>query len=144
MSFKEQQNTIVAFLTENYNEYLPASLKNPTFTKDFLDFDKYKGDFTVFVDFERIDFRQSNYEDDCRDIEHLSMTVYLVHRNNQSEILNEKNLDAAFSFYELIKDKPALGVAQNTVIESMDFYRYVEGAKYLVCSEIALSLQIET
>jgi hypothetical protein len=143
VGFKEQQNTIIEFITNTYKSYLPSGVSEPEITTEFLDFDKFKGDFTLFLDFARIDFRQSNYEDDCGDIEHLTLTIYLVHRNNKSSVLNENNLDSANAFYEMIKDKPSFDVAQNTIIESIDFYKYVEGTKYLVVSEIALSLDIE-
>jgi replicative superfamily II helicase len=141
LSFREYQEKIFEFITDNYKNYLPSHL-NPTYTKEFLDFDKFKNDFTVFIDFARIDFRQSNYEDDCEDIEHCSMTIYLAHRNDKNEVLQNNNLDSAYAFYEMIKDKPNLIIVKDISIESIDFYNYVEGQKYLVVSEISLSLQI--
>jgi hypothetical protein len=142
VNFREQQSLIIQFITDNYKNYLPSSLSEPEITTEFLDFDKFKGDFTLFIDFARIDFPQSNYKDDCEDIEHLALTVYLVHRNNKSEILQANNLDSAYALYTMIKDKPSLGVAENTIIESIDFFNYAEGNKYLVVSEIVLSLDI--
>jgi hypothetical protein len=142
MTFREQQEAIIAFITNNYNNYLPNELKNPTYTTEFLDFDKFKENFTVFIDFSTIDFRQSNYSDDCEDTEHLSLMVYLVHRNDKSEILQSNNLDSAYAFYKMIKENIRLGIAQNTTIDSIDFFNWVEGNKYLVVSKIELSLQI--
>jgi hypothetical protein len=142
MNFREQQEKLIQFISDNYKNYLPA-LTEPEITTEFLDFDKFKAGFTVFVDFSRIDFRQSAYQDDCGDMEHVSVTVYLVHRNNQASVLNERNMDSAYAFYEMIRDTPGLGIAQNTVIDGIDFFKYVEGTKYLVCSEINLSLDIE-
>jgi hypothetical protein len=43
----------------------------------------------------------------------------------------------------MIQENPSLGIAQNTTIEGIDFYKYVEGQKYLVCTEINLLLEIE-
>jgi hypothetical protein len=142
VNFKKQQSLIIQFISDNYKNYLPSQISEPEITTEFLDFDKFKGDFTVFIDFARIDFRQSNYNDDCGDIEHLALTIYLVHRNNKSEILQANNLDSAYALYTMIKNRPGLGVAENTVIESIDFYNYAEGNKYLVVSEITLSLDI--
>jgi hypothetical protein len=142
MTFREQQEAIIAFIKNNYNNYLPSHLHNPTYTKDFLDFDKFKDNFTVFIDFSQIDFRQSNYNDDCEDTEHLSLTVYLVHRNNQSEILQSNNLDSAYSFYKMIKDKLNLIFVNEITIDSIDFFNWAEGNKYLVVSKIELSLQV--
>jgi hypothetical protein len=143
LNFKQQQETIINFISTNYSDYLPPDIPAPEITTEFLDFDKFKKDFTLFMDFARIDFRQSNYKDDCGDIEHLSLVIYLVHRNNTVNILQDKNLNSAYSFYTMIREKNGLGVAQDTTIESIDFYNWAEGNKYLVVTEINLSLDIE-
>jgi hypothetical protein len=143
MTFKEQQDILIKFIKENYKNFLPSHITEPEITTEFLDFDKYKGNFTLFIDFTKIGFPNSNYDDDCGDMENLSLTIYLVHRNNQSAVLNELNLDSAYSFYSMIKDYPSLGIAQKTAIESIDFYKYTEGNKYLVCTEINLILEVE-
>lgn len=143
MNFFDQQNAIINFIFTNYKKYLPHSIPEPELTTDFLDFDRFKKDFTLFIDFAKINFQQSNYKDDCGNIENLSLIIYLVHRNNTTTILNENNLISAYAFYEMINEKPSLGVAQNTVINDIDFYNYVEGNKFLVVTEINLSLDIE-
>jgi hypothetical protein len=136
MTFREQQEKLVEFITNNYELH-------PEIITDFLDFDKYKNDFSLFIDFSKIDFRQSQWDDDCGAIEHLTVTFYLVRRNNMPAVLNADILDAAYSLYKLIEAKPKMGIAQNTSIDSIDFYKYVEGSKYLVCSEFNLSMEIE-
>jgi hypothetical protein len=143
MNFKDQLNTLISFLSDNYKKHLPPYISAPEITTEFIDFDKFKGNFTMFADFSRIVPGQSGYKDDCRDAERLSLVIYLVHRNNQSQVLNDNNLDAAWAFYELLAENPGLGIAQNTVVDSIDFYKYVEGTKYLVCAEINLSLDVE-
>jgi hypothetical protein len=143
MNFREQQEELMKFISANYKNYLPGTIPDPEITAEFPDFDKFKGGFTVFADFSRIDFRQSAYKDDCGDMEHVSVAVYLVHRNNQASVLNDNNMDSAYAFYEMLRDKPGLGIAQNTAIEGIDFFKYAEGTKYLVCSEINFSLDIE-
>jgi hypothetical protein len=140
MNFKEQEEKLIQFITDNYRNYYSLE---PEIVMDFLDFDKYKKDFTLFIDFSRIDFRQSNYDDDCGDIEHLLVTIYLVRRNDTPAKIQADLLDASWALYKMIRDKLSLGIAQNTSINSIDFYRYVEGTKYLVCSEFTLSLDIE-
>jgi hypothetical protein len=143
MNFKDQQDALVTFISGNYKKYLPCSISPPEITTEFLDFDRFKGDFTLFVDFDRIDFRKSPYEDDCGDIEHLSLTVYLVLRNNTAPVLKSGMLDAVYDFYKMVKENPGLGIAQHTAIDGIDFYNYVEGTKYLVGAEINLSLDVE-
>jgi hypothetical protein len=132
----------VQFITDNYKNYLPLGISEPTITEEFLDFDKFKGDFTLFVDFTRINFPESPYRDDCEDVENLALTVYLVHRNNTSNVLQANNLDSAYAFYKMVREKYSLGIANSTVIENIDFYKYVEGTKYLAVSEINLQLDI--
>jgi hypothetical protein len=134
MTFKKQISTIKNYIETNYKKYIPETVK-PTYTFDFLDFDKYKGDFTFFIDFNRITFPSSSYKDDCENNEQLALTVYLVFRNNTSEILKENCLDASWAFYEMVKDFK-IATINNCTIESLDFYDYVEGNKYLVVSEI--------
>jgi hypothetical protein len=143
MNFREQQNTLINFTADNYKNYLPANIAPPEIVNDVLDFDKFKNDFSLFIDFSRIDFRQSSYDDDCGDIEHLSLTFYLVRRNNTPDVLNADILDAAYSLYQMIKNQNSLGIAQNTTIESIDLFRYVEGNKYLVCAEFTINMEIE-
>lgn len=139
MDFRTQQEKLLEFLSTNYQS---AGL-TPTFTTDFLDFDRYKGDFTVFVDFARIGFRQSQFIDDCQDVEQLSLTIYLVRRNDMNETLKRDILDAAFSFYQMIKRDPHLGIAIVTAIDGIDFFNYVEGTKNIVCAEFTLSLEVD-
>jgi hypothetical protein len=143
MNFKDQQNAFIAFLSGKYKNYLPASFPVPEITTEFLDFDRFKGNFTLFIDFARIDFRQSSYEDDCGDMEHLSLTVYLIRRNNTIPVLQADILDAAYAFYEMVKENNGMGIAQHTDIDGIDFYNYVEGTKYLVGAEINLSMNVE-
>jgi hypothetical protein len=143
MNFKEQQDTLIQFISGNYDAFLPGHIPAPEITTEFLDFDKFKGDFTLFVDFERIDFREGRYADDCGDSEHLAVTVYLVRRNNTHAVLQADILDAAWAFYKLVKNKPGMDIAVNTVIGGINFYNYVEGTRYLVCSEITLEMEIE-
>jgi hypothetical protein len=140
MNFKEQQEAVIQFIADNYTKYY---LEQPEIINDFLDFDRYKKDFSLFIDFSRIDFRNSSYEDDCGDIEHLLITIYLVRRNDTPSKIQADLLDASFALYKMIHENTSLGVAQSTSIDSIDFYRYVEGTKYLVCSEFTLSLDIE-
>jgi hypothetical protein len=142
VNFREQKERILEFIKKNYMNYLPDEFKIYELTTDFLDFDKFRSNFTVFVDFSQINFRQSDFEDDCEAIEHLQMKVYLVHRNNQNEKLQSNNLDSAYAFYQMINDKPDLVFVKDITIESIDFYNWVEGQRYLVVSEITLSLQI--
>jgi hypothetical protein len=141
MTFLEQQNAIIDFIKTNYVNYLPNSFPIPTVTTDFLDFDKYKGDFTVFLDFSKINF-QSRFGDDCEDSNTTTVSIFLINRNNTSIILNENNSNATYSFYQMIKANPSLGIANSITFGDIEFYKYVEGTQYLVCAEITITVDI--
>jgi hypothetical protein len=140
MTFKEQQLTIIEYIKDNYKNYI--SIPEPIYTVDFLDFDKFKGNFTFFIDFNRINFPSSQYEDDCKNVEQLALTVYLVFRNNINEVLKENCLDASWAFYKMINDL-RIKTINDFSIESFDFYDYVEGNKCLVISEISCMINID-
>jgi hypothetical protein len=143
VNFRQQQSEITDYFKDNYKDYLPAGAAEPTFTTDFLDFDKHKGDFTFFIDFNRITFPTTSYEDDCENVEQLALTVYLAFRNDRSEALRGKMLDASWAFYKMAGES-SIEELNDFSIESIDFYDYVEGNKFLVMSEISCSLNINT
>lgn len=139
MNFKKQIDDIVEHIKDNFSKYTTAKYQ---VTKEFLDFDKYKQDFTIFVDFKRLKFETNRWTDDCRDVEELSASIYLVVRNDKSENLNEKILDYSSAFYKYLrKEKPDF--LSRLTINQLNFYNYVEGNKYLMASEFDLSLLIE-
>jgi hypothetical protein len=144
MNFKEQKNAIKKYISDNYGAYLPEGTGGPEITAEFLDFDKYKNDFTLFIDFSRIDLKQSAYKDDCGDIETLSLTVYLVVRNGTSPDLQDAIFDAAWAFYRMVfLSDGRFDTAQRGVLNDITFFNYVEGTKHIVCAELNLSLEIE-
>jgi hypothetical protein len=144
MTFREQQEKIAEYLGQNYKNHLPGSVTEELrIITDFLDLDKYKYPFCLFMDFARLDFSSSCFDDDCGDIERLLLPLYLVRRDGQPSKLQADVLDAAYSFFEMLRTDPTLGIAQNTVINSIDFYKHVEANKYIVAAEINLTLEVE-
>jgi hypothetical protein len=135
MNFKEQISAIKNYIRSNYKNYLPGQITEPVYTQEFLDFDKYKGDFTLFFDANRITFPVTSYTDDCEDPEQMALTIYLVFRNNTSEVLKDNLLEASWAFYKMAKDF-RLETINAFTIEGIDFYDYAEGSKYLAVSEI--------
>jgi hypothetical protein len=142
MNFKEQRDTIIDYFKSNYKDYI--SMQEPVYTTDFLDFDKHKDSFTFFIDFNRVNFPPSSYKDDCENAEQFALTVYLVFRNNKSEVLKENVLDASWAFYKMA-DKLRIETVNDFSIESIDFYDYADGNRFLVISEISclLNLSVE-
>jgi hypothetical protein len=145
INFRGTQERFIQFLEDNYKNYLPEYLadKNIEYVDDFLDFDQYKNDFTMFIDFSKIDFRNGGYDDDCHKTINMEIEIYIVRRNNKSKILRADTLDAASSFCRMIlSENSYMDLALNANINSIDFYNYVEGNKNLVCAEISLSLTV--
>jgi hypothetical protein len=98
--FKTQQKIIIEFIEKNFINYLPDEFKIFELTTDFLDFDKHKGSCILFIDFTKIGFPNSNYKDDCGNIENLSVTVYLVHRNNTAFVIKRVKFGCIFCFLQ--------------------------------------------
>jgi hypothetical protein len=140
--FFEQQNKIIDCIKNNYGTYL-GNISLPEVITDMLDFDKYKNDFSLFVEMSKLNFNRSSFDDDCGDIETLNITCYLVFRNKSPQELNKNLLNASYAFYRLLSKHNTLDVAEKTTINEVNFYKYVEGTKNIVCSEFDLTLEIE-
>jgi hypothetical protein len=142
--FYEQQEKIIQCIQDNYGKYLAKyDIALPEITIDMLDFDKYKKDFTLFLEMSKLNFNRSSFDDDCGDIENLHLVCYLVCRNNTPEVLNKHVLHTSAAFYTLLAKHNTLDIAEKTTLNEINFYKYVEGTKNIVCSEFDLTLEIE-
>ena len=129
MNLKLEQEKFIQLIDKN-------SFKiKPEITMEFLDLDKFKNDFTLFVEFSNLTFG-NKLDDDCQQYGNLTVQCYLVFRNNPSKQLNENLLEATDEFYRLLKDN-------DIKINSLDFYNYATGTKYIVASEFNISLDIK-
>jgi hypothetical protein len=143
MNLKNCQQIIIDFIDINYQNYLKDyDIKKPFIILDFLDFDKYKYDFSCFVDFNRITFSNSRYKDDCSGTMQFSISIFLVHRNDTSENIKEKMLNAVSAFYELLEYNDIKNVANKNITE-INNYNIVEGTKYIAVSEVSINLEVE-
>jgi hypothetical protein len=138
MNLKDLENYIIDYIKNNYT-------LQPDITTEFLDLDRFKNPFTLFLDISKIDFTQKNYNDDCEDSGNISITIYFVMRNKPADVLNTELLEAVYLFYKLIKRNPNLNNTDifNTIISSIDLFKYVEGSKYLVCAEFTINMECE-
>jgi hypothetical protein len=142
MTFKQQQDIIIQYILDNYSNYLPDNLKQFEITCAFLDLDRFKKSFTVFLDFNKVSFPDTRYEDDCKNVEQLLLTIYLVHRNAQSEVLKENCLDSSWAFYKMIGELKIKTINEFN-IDSLEFFDYAEGNKFLVVSEISCVINLD-
>ena len=129
MNLIKVQEDFINLIKNNYKEKYELSL-------DFIDLDKFKNDFTIFVEFEGIK-PKSNLSDDCSEYGELKSQVYLVIRNDTSSNLKSKILNATSDIFNIL-------INDDIKVEGIEFYNYVSGTKYITASEFDLKIDIET
>ena len=141
IDFKKKLDSIKGFIEKTYPRYLEAfGLKGPFVTTEFLDFDKFKSDFSLFIEFDRVAFA-SPYADDCKGIARIFCDVFLAFRNDTIANLDEKLLNASSAFYEMFRDE-RIDIADGITIQETNFFKYVEGNKHLVASKFSMEFDI--
>jgi hypothetical protein len=142
MDFKEQKDVIIKYIEDNFNLYLGQyDLNVPKITEDFIDFDKFKHDFILFIECDTINFLNT-FNDDCSETERLLMNFYLVFRNDTPINLNEKMLNASSAFGTLIKEF-RLDFFLSSNINNINFFKYIEGSTNIVASKFTVQFEIE-
>jgi hypothetical protein len=129
MNLQHEQENFIKLIENNF-------IDKPEVTTEFLDLDKFKNDFTLFVDFSEIKFEDNKLSDDCQEYGKLNIQCYLVLRNDTPKNLNNKLLAHTDNFYHFLKEYDI-----NT--ENIDFYNFASGTKYIVASEFSLILDIK-
>ena len=141
MNLNAMQKKIVGYIDGNFDKYLSQyGIKKPTVSTEFMDLDKFRGDFTLFVDFNRITFAKGKFADDCGGAMQLSVSFFLVYRNATTEKLRETMLDGAGAFYALMGE---CNVAGDVVVNELNNYNIVEGTKFIVISEFQITFETE-
>jgi hypothetical protein len=143
INFLSQQDRIIEYIKSHYEEYIPERCPFPNdYTSEFLDFDKFKNDFTVFFDFGHYTFSLKTNESELQEF---ILTVYIVVRNDKPEKLREKVLEYATAFYQMFDHSEQCfdGAVDYGKINSIMFYDWVEGSKNLKVAEIELQLRNE-
>jgi len=142
LDLKQLQSDIVKYIEENYQNYLNEyNIYDFIIRLDFLDLDRFKNNFNIFIDFNKINFNQSKFTDDCCKSMQFQVSFYLVHRNDKSENLMDRMLNSATAFCKLMNDD--ISFAQELIIESLQNYNIVEGTQNIVISEFNIRLDIE-
>jgi len=142
INFKNKFETIKKFIEEKYPKYLEElNIKPPFITDEFLDFDKFKNDFCLFIDFNNVVLNADDYEDDCGKIARVSTDIFLVFRNAPIETLRNNMLDATSALYELFNCEQ-INIAHGINIDSTEFFNYVEGRNSLVASKTPIEFDI--
>jgi len=144
--FKEQLEKITAFVETHYPEHLKGyGIGDPFVTTEFPDFDRFRNDFVLFLEFDSINFNPSPYADDCGAIAKILCDIFLVFRNDTVKNLDAKLMDASTALYELLRNeklhREKLAIADNLTVRTVDFFKYVEGNKNLVASKFTLEFE---
>jgi len=147
MGFKEQVGAVREFVEKNYPGYLDGfGIGEPFVTTEFIDFDRFKNDFVLFMELDGISFGPSPYADDCGGIQRMLLDVFLVFRNDTVANLDAKLMDASTAMYELLRNeklhREKLDVADNLTVRTLDFFKHVEGNRNLVASRFSLELEM--
>jgi hypothetical protein len=146
IDFKKQKDSIVNYITLNYptiiNDYNTEAIliiNEPTITTEYLDFDRFKKDFCLFVELDTLNFNTTKFDDDCEKAEIAIYNFYLVLRGDTVSNLDEKLMNASSLFYELMKEVDIESVKQST-IRSVDFFKYIEGSNNIVASKFIVEI----
>ena len=137
IDFLKQQNIIQEYIDEIY------TIRNFKIVTDYLDFDKYKNDFIINIEFDTINFPFSKLNDDCTKLQNLLVNIYLVHRNNTPSELNKKMLEAASHFHSLIMNMKSDDIFFDVNINNINFFKYIEGSTNIMASKFELQINIE-
>ena len=141
MDLKKQQENIIDFIRTYYQEYLKEYGITTDFelTNDFIDFDRFKNDFIVFLEYDSVDFPQSKFNDDCQQMTRIYLNIYLVLRNDTPLNLNDKLLNATSAFGQMINENYVDNFT-SAAINKIDFFKYIEGNRNIVSSKIVLNI----
>jgi hypothetical protein len=135
MDFWNQQARIIEYVVHNYPKEIDA------YINDFLDFDLYKKNRSMFFQFHEYRFDALSNESEKQIV---FMDVYIVVRNDTPEKLKRTILDYASAFWDLCKNTGFGGAADFVKIESIQFYDAIEGIKNLKAVEISVVFEVES
>ena len=141
IDFKKKLDSIKDFMEKTYPRYLETfDLEAPFITTEFLDFDRFKNSFCLFIEYDRVSFT-SPYADDCGGIAKIFCDVFLVFRNDAIANLDEKLMNASSALYELFRCE-RIDMADGINIQDANFFKYVEGNRHLVASKFSMEFDI--
>jgi hypothetical protein len=142
IDFLEQQDTIIAYIKEYYKDFIEGLPEPNEYTTDFLDLDKYKNNFTMFINFGGYTFDWKTNESELQETE---LFVYLVLRNAPSKTLRDNMLKYTTAFYQMFDESNQCfsGAVDYGKISEINFYEWAEANKSIKISEIHLILRNE-
>jgi len=148
MGFREQLEAIKNFVETEYPGHLEDhGISAPFVTTEFIDFDRFKNDFCLFIEFDGANFAPSPFADDCGQVQRLQANIVIAFRNDTATNLYEKLMDASTALRELLRDekvhKERLAIADDLTVKAVDWFKYVEGNRHLVASKFSLEFEMQ-
>jgi len=144
VDFKKTQDIIVDYINKNYSDYLSIfGIENPFITTEFIDFDKFKKKFIVFIEFDSSTFSITDkWNDDCSQTEKLIVNIFLAFREDTPANLNDRMLNATTAYFNMNREKRINNII-NSHITRVDFFKYVEANTNIFSSKLTLEINIE-
>ncbi|MGI5068277.1 hypothetical protein [Treponema denticola] len=144
LNFVDQQEKIQDYVKKNYKIVLKElNLEDISeYVDDYLDFDKYKKNKSLFFDFGKYSFDSLSNESNQEELE---FRVYIVFRNGKSKDLKKELAKYTACFYEMFERSGGNfnGIADFGSIDEIAFYNAVEGNVNLKLSELTIKLKTE-
>jgi len=105
MDLLRVEKDIVGYIEENCEKHLELfGLEKPQITREFLNLDRFKRKFTCFINLHDsgITFSDDRYQTDCAGTMTIRMSIFLLFRDDIPETMEERMLNAASAFHELM------------------------------------------
>jgi hypothetical protein len=144
MDFRLKENEITEYVENNFNSNVPEDVNHiEHFINEFLDFDHYVYDNTLFFQFDNYDYEELTNQSR---LETCNMRIFIVVRNGREKELHERLRDYVTAFYTMFEKSVYNlgGIVDTGMITAVGFYDAVEGNKNIKLCEITLSLLKET
>jgi len=148
MDLLRVERNIVDYIDENCEKHLERfGLEKPQITREFLNLDKFKKKFTCFVNLHDsgITFSDNGYQTDCQKTMTIRMSIFLLFRDDLPEIMEERMLNGASAFYELLnhpQNRYCLPFNEMAVRELKTF-PIVAANKHLLGAELEIEIDVD-
>jgi hypothetical protein len=145
MNYQEKEDLIVNYVKDHFNEFAPDPAVPPVkyFINEFLDFDKYNYDHTLFFEFDNYAYEDLTLSSK---LETGNMRIFIVARNDKEQALHERLRQYASAFWDMFEASRHCfsGIVDIGMITGVHFFDAVEGNSGIKLCEITLSLNKET
>jgi hypothetical protein len=145
MNYQEKEDLIVNYVKDHFNEFLPDPAVPPVkhFINEFLDFDKYNYDASLFFEFDHYAYEELTVNSK---LETGNMRIFIVVRNDTERVLHEKLRQYASAFWNMFEASrySFSGIVDIGMITGVHFFDAAEGNSGIKLAEITMALSKET